>query len=69
MYYDVSNGRIVSNVPLQVPAGTLYVSENLSIGGSNLAFFVRDVAGNRTGFLTAYSYDSTGSTSPHFREL
>lgn len=67
--WDKNNNRIISTASLEVPAGTLYVSENLALSGANLGFYVRDVAKNRQGFLVGYTFDDNGSSVPYYRRL
>lgn len=72
--YDSTLNRVVFEMPIQSPEGifegnTVFVSENLAIGGSGLAFSIFDIANDRYGFLVGYRYTSTGSTVPFYRKL
>lgn len=67
--YNASLNRVISSLDWEFPADSIFVSENLKLGGANLAFSVGDIASDRNGFLVAYTYDTTGNVRPFIRAL
>ncbi|MCP4349964.1 MAG: hypothetical protein GY795_31165, partial [Desulfobacterales bacterium] len=69
LYYDDSVPKVVSDVLLEVPGGTLAVGETTNISASTGCLLVENEVENDIEYVVTNTFDSTGADNPTYLDL
>lgn len=69
LYYDVSENKIVSDVAIEVPAGTIKIGETVDLSSCTGTLIVDDNINSKLKYIIESEFDSTGSELPTYLNL
>ncbi len=69
LYYDEDGEKLVSDVALELPGGTLKLGETIDLSACTGAMIVSDSINVTTNYVLQNEFDSTGSSVPTYLNL
>lgn len=69
LYYDAANNKLVSDIALEVPAGTIKVGETTDLSASTGNLIIEDRINETNKYIVGSIFDSTGTDTPKYLNL
>ncbi|MCP4089925.1 MAG: hypothetical protein GY746_09035, partial [Gammaproteobacteria bacterium] len=69
LYYDVSENKIVSDVTMEVPAGSIELGEVVTMSEGTNTLLLSDAVKSENSIVISSKFDTTGADAPTYLEL